>query len=327
MPFDDTWLQRMRMASYGLIVLLVFGAYWGAPYILKAQDGGAGPVPVAPSPEPTDTEATSEAKPKAKPADDGKLIVFDENGRINFVNLIISGGEMMVPICFMSFLVVAVGIERAISLRESKVIPQELVEGLGRLSSASGGFNPREAYKLCQRYPSVASSVVQDMLEKVGRPHSEVENTVNESSQREAERMYAYVRWLNLATAVTPLMGLLGTVWGMVLCFHGLSILGPGQNKIVVLSEGIYVALITTVGGLVVAIPSSILSHYYEGRIQSLMHQVSELLSSLMPQVEKFEGRVRFGRYAAEQDEKSAEASLEPSESRSKPAPVTSVKS
>jgi len=326
MLFDETWLQRMRMASYGLVVLLVFGVYWGAPRFLRAQEGGAGPTPTAPPVDPA--AAVAEEKPKAKPASDGKLEVFDENGRINFINLIISGGEMMIPICFMSFLVVAVGIERAISLRESKVIPQELVEGLGKLSTASGGFNPREAYKLCQRYPSTAATVVQDMLLKVGRPHSEVEGAVEDASQREAERMYSYVRWLNLATAVTPLMGLLGTVWGMVLCFHGLAILAPGgESKIVVLSEGIYVALITTVGGLVVAIPSSILAHYYEGRIQSLMHQVSELLSSLMPQVEKFEGRVRFGRFSADQDEKGADSLVESSESRAKSSAAPSVKS
>ena len=52
------------------------------------------------------------------------------------------------------------------------------------------------------------------MLLKVGRPHSEVEHTVAEASEREAERFYANVRWLNLAAGVAPLLGLLGTVWG-----------------------------------------------------------------------------------------------------------------
>lgn len=331
MPFDDTWLQRLRMASYGLVVLMVIGVYYGAPRWLRAQettptDPAAGPTPGAVTP----TEPPAETKP----AESGKKPkkqrtgweVFDEHNRVNFINLLIAGGEMMVPICICAIVVVALSIERWISLRDSKVIPQELVEGLGRLSSAPGGFNPREAYKLCQKFPSTAATVVQDMLLKVGRPHSEVESTVEDSSQREAERMYSYVRWLNLCTAVAPLMGLLGTVWGMVLCFHELAELDPAKSKIEALANGIYVALITTVGGLVVAIPSSIASHYYEGRIQSLMHQISEMVSSLMPQVEKFEGRVRFGRFGGD-DEKPSDSRSVAAEVVAKPTAAPSVKS
>ena len=138
------------------------------------------------------------------------------------------------------------------------------------------------------------------MLLKVGRPHSEVEHTVAEASEREAERLYGLVRWLNLATGVTPMMGLLGTVWGMIERFHRTTLLAPGQNKAQELATGIYIALVTTYGGLMVAIPSSILAHFFEGRIQKLFHQIDEMLYSLLPQIERFEGRVRFGRPAGD---------------------------
>ncbi len=134
------------------------------------------------------------------------------------------------------------------------------------------------------------------MLLKVGRPHSEVEHTVAEASEREAERLYGLVRWLNLATTVTPMIGLLGTVWGMIEAFHRTTLLAPGQNKAQELATGIYIALVTTYGGLMVAIPSAILAHHFEGRIQKLFHQIDEMLYSLLPQIERFEGRVRFGR-------------------------------
>ena len=93
------------------------------------------------------------------------------------------------------------------------------------------------------------------MLVKVGRPHSEVEHAVSEAAEREAERAYANVRWLNLCTAVTPLMGLLGTVWGMIVAFHQTTLLAPGQDRATQLAQGIYIALVTTLGGLMVAIP------------------------------------------------------------------------
>jgi biopolymer transport protein ExbB len=133
------------------------------------------------------------------------------------------------------------------------------------------------------------------MLLKVGRPHSEVEHSVAEASEREAAKLYANVRWLNLAAAITPLMGLLGTVWGMIRAFHDTTQLAPGQNKADYLAEGIYVALVTTLGGLMVAIPAAIFAHYFEGKIQATFLRIDEMLFNLMPQVERFEGKVRFG--------------------------------
>jgi biopolymer transport protein ExbB len=238
------------------------------------------------------SEATGEAPEPPTPQVKG----------INLISLILKGGALMIPIGLMSLLVVAIVVERSIALRRSRILPQELVAGLGRLGGPGGGFDPREAYRLCQQYPSAAANVIRAMLLKVGRPHSEVEHTVTEASQREAERIYANVQWLNLAAGVTPLLGLLGTVWGMIRAFHDTTQLLPGQNKADYLAEGIYVALVTTLAGLSVAIPAAIFAHVFEGRIQSLFHQIDELLFNLLPQIERYEGRVRFSRQLGEQE-------------------------
>ena len=140
------------------------------------------------------------------------------------------------------------------------------------------------------------------MLLKVGRPHSEVEHAVAEAADREANRLYANVRWLNFAAAVAPLLGLLGTVWGLIVSFHDTTHLLPGENKAEFLAKGIYIALVTTLAGLCVAIPAAFFSHMFEGRIQNLFHTIDELLFSLMPQVERYEGRVRFSRQMGEGD-------------------------
>ena len=195
-------------------------------------------------------------------------------------------------------------------LAASRVLPPLLVTELGQLGGTQGTFDPREAYRVCQRYPSGAANVVRAMLLKVGRPHSEVEHTVAEASEREAERLYTNVRWLNLAAGVAPLLGLLGTVWGMIDAFHRTTQLGPGQNKAEELATGIYVALVTTFGGLMVAIPAAICAHFFEGRIQKLFHQIDELLFNLLPQIERFEGRMRFGRQTG--DGQSARVMSEP---------------
>ncbi len=219
---------------------------------------------------------------------------------INIFTLLVQGGAFMIPILLMSLLVVTFTIERFIGLRRDRVLPEALVAGLGQLGGPQGGFDPRKAYKLCQQYPSAAATVVRAMLLKVGRPHNELEHAVAEAGEREANRLYANVRWLILAAAVAPLLGLLGTVWGMIRAFHDTTQLTPDLNKADYLAEGIYVALVTTLGGLCVAIPAAIFAHYFEGRVQTLFHQIDEMLFNLMPQVERFEGRVRFGRQAGD---------------------------
>ena len=125
----------------------------------------------------------------------------------------------MLPILAMLIVVVFFSIERCFGLMRRKVLPSELIDELGDLGNTSGGFDPRKAYRVCQQFPSSASAVIRTMLLKVGRPHSEVEHAVAEASEREAARLYSNVRVLNLAAAVTPLLGLLGTVWGLINVF------------------------------------------------------------------------------------------------------------
>lgn len=220
----------------------------------------------------------------------------DPKAKFNLLELLLKGGVLMVPILLMSVLVVGIVFERLLNLRERKVLPRQLVDELGTLAAQSNGFDPKQAYRICQDFPSSASSVIRSMLLKVGRPQSEVERAVAEASDREASRLYSNVRWLNLIAAVAPLIGLFGTVWGMIQAFFQTTQLTAGQNKSVFLAEGIYVALVTTLGGLAVAIPAAIFSHYFEGRIQSLFYQIDELLFNLMPQIERFEGRLRMNK-------------------------------
>jgi biopolymer transport protein ExbB len=214
----------------------------------------------------------------------------------NLFELQLQGGPLMIPIGLLAVLVVAFGIERALALRRRKVLPPELIEELGQLASARGGLEPRKAYRVCQNYPSAAASVIRATLLKVGRPHSEVEHTVQEASEREAAKLYANVRPINLATAVAPLLGLLGTVQGMIQAFAQTAAGVAGANKAEQLAEGIYVALVTTFAGLCVAIPSAVLAHYFEGRIQALFREIDELLLGMLPQLERYEGKLRVSR-------------------------------
>ncbi len=221
---------------------------------------------------------------------------------IDWFDMIYKGGPLMIPIGIFSVIVVAFTIERFIGLRRKKVIPGRLVSGLGAMAASPAGFDPRKAYRLCQQYPSSASNVVRAMLLKVGRPTDEVERAVSDSLARETWRLNYNVRPLVLAVTVTPLLGLLGTVFGMMLVFFRTANAPVGLDRATVLADGIYLKLITTFAGLAVAIPALVLAHYFEGRIQALMREVEDLVQGILPQVEKYEGKLRATRHAGSPD-------------------------
>jgi biopolymer transport protein ExbB len=131
------------------------------------------------------------------------------------------------------------------------------------------------------------------MLERIGRPLSEVEHAVDVAKDREASRLYANIRPISLAATVTPLLGLLGTVQGMILAFYTTANLQAGANRAAELAQGIYVALITTFAGLCVAIPAAMIAHYLEGRILAGFRRVDDVVEDLLPQVERYENRGR----------------------------------
>lgn len=285
-----------RFADHGkrffvfLLLLIVHGSL--APSLLLAQAPGQGTRQGSGqevSQQELEELASNNQQARAKIQEGG-----EPSPGINFFELLVRGGVFMIPIAGVSIIVVMFAFERAFHIRRSRILPRGLVKGLGQIARESESLEPRAAYKLCLQFPSAASNVIRSMLLKVGRPHSEVESAIAEASQREADRLYANVRWLNLAGGIAPLLGLLGTVWGLIQAFHDTTQLGPSQNRAEYLARGIYEALVTTLAGLLVAIPAVMLSHYFEGKIANFFRQLEELMFHLSAQVERFEGRVRF---------------------------------
>ncbi|QEG43255.1 MotA/TolQ/ExbB proton channel family protein [Roseimaritima ulvae] len=213
---------------------------------------------------------------------------------IDLMTLIGSGGKFMIPIAIMSLLVVTLSVERFVSMRRRRVIPKRLVEHLMKLRDPVESFDPQSAYNACEQNPSAAATVVKAMLERTGQPLGEIERAAIDTAQREADDYGGPIRWLNLAAAATPLMGLLGTVWGMIVAFHESTSLTADRSRSEQLSEGIYTALVTTLAGLIVAIPAAIMAQYLENRLTKLFHRIEELAFAVAPGLERFHGRMRF---------------------------------
>lgn len=217
-----------------------------------------------------------------------------ESTGMNLFSLLQRGGWFMIPLVALSLIVLAIAFERSLALRRNKIFPKRFVRQLSALSASTGGLEPRTAYEICQQFPSAAATVLKTALVKAGRPQSEIEYAVSEASQRQATKMAQLVSWLGLAAAIAPLIGLLGTVWGITQAFYDTTQLVAGQNRAEALAEGIYTALVTTLIGLTIAIPSAVCAHFFENRIISLMNEIEEMVFNLMPQLERYEGRIRF---------------------------------
>ncbi len=236
----------------------------------------------------------------------------DDPIEMSLLDLYIAGGIFMIPITILSLVALSFTVERLFALRRNRVLPRELVEGFGEMA-AEGGFEPRKAYRLCQQHPSPAATVIRAMLLKVGRPHAEVEQAVAEASDREATKLYTNVRPIALTVTIAPLLGLLGTVQGMIMAFYDTAFAPVGVNKAQFLAEGIYTALITTFGGLTVAIPAACIVHYFEGRIMARFREIDELLFNMLPQVERYEGKLRVNRQHLAEPAYSADVAAAPS--------------
>lgn len=198
--------------------------------------------------------------------------------------LFLAGGPLMWPITAMSLVVVAFGIERAIALRRGRFVPRTLATRLREIA-AGASVDARGLSALCTAHPSVLATVVSTALARVGRPLPEIEQSVEAAESREASRLYANVRPIGLAVTITPLLGLLGTVQGMILAFYTTANLEAGANRAAELASGIYLALITTFAGLCVAIPAAVIAHWLEGRILSGCRRVDDAVAGLLPRL------------------------------------------
>lgn len=270
--------RRTALALLGWILMACFAPVSGFAQSAPIADDDADIRELA-TPEPVEAPAASEAPPLG----------------IDLITLIGRGGMFMWPIGFMSLLVVTLAVERLVSFRRRRMLPRQLVRRLAQLTrDGEDAFDPEAAFEACRENRSAAASVIAAMLMRTGRPLGEIEQAGSDTAQREADEHAGPIRWLHLAAAATPLMGLLGTVWGMIRAFHDSSVLMVERSRSEQLSEGIYIALVTTLAGLAVAIPAAIMAQYLENRLAKTFHRIEELAFTIAPALEPFVGRMRL---------------------------------
>ena len=185
--------------------------------------------------------------------------------------LFLKGGPVMYPLALMSVLTVAVIIEKLFALRASKVIHGEIVSCIESIQTQA---DIPLALKICERFDTPFANIIRSGLVEATKPIFIVRQAMEDTGRREVKRLERYMVVLETAAASGPLMGLLGTVIGMIQVFAVISVSGVGQAGM--LSGGIAQALITTVFGLIVAVPALIVFNFLDARIEVMVMRIDE---------------------------------------------------
>lgn len=195
----------------------------------------------------------------------------------SLAQLILAGGPIMIPIVFCSFVLVVFSLERVIALRRSRIIPAAFTKKF--LEQLRDGELTREqAIAVCEKNASPVSRVFLAGVQKWGRSSIEVEQAILDAGERVSNELRRYLRMINGIATVCPLLGLLGTVFGMIDSFDAISAAtGMAADQKAMTAAGISSALITTAAGMSVAIPALIMYLSFSSVVERRVTEIDSL--------------------------------------------------
>ncbi len=195
--------------------------------------------------------------------------------------LVVKGGWMMIPIGICSLVAMTIIVERFISLRRASIIPPRFLPGLQKILSSPDG-DAANALNYCKKHESPASRVCAAAIRRLHEPLELLERHIAEAGERETRVLRRRLRGLAVIASVSPLLGLLGTIFGMISAFQTVAGSGDSLGRAELLAGGIYEALITTAAGLLVAIPALLFHHYFAARIERLVFDMDAMTVELI---------------------------------------------
>lgn len=190
----------------------------------------------------------------------------------------VRGGLVMLPIALCSILALAIAVERLWNLRRRRVIRYDIlapIEGLLREQKIP------EAMALCKRHDNTTTRLLLVAILNADHTKAEIKELIEDQGRQEVAVLERYLTTLGTIASISPFLGLLGTVVGLLKVFDAMAQSG-GVTNTVVLSDGIHNALITTVAGLCVAIPSLVAYNYFARRAEALILEAERVSLRLL---------------------------------------------
>ncbi len=217
--------------------------------------------------------SVSLAQDEAPAASDEGQSETKQTEKMSMLDLLLKGRWFMVPLGLCSLMGLTIIIERLIALRRNAVIPPNFMDGL-KAVFRRGQQDRSAGLQYCKSNPCPLASVVAAGIRRMSRGQEAVEKAIEDAGANEVSKLRRNLRLLFGVAAVSPMLGLLGTVWGMIQAFQVASQAGLGQAGM--LATGIYEALVTTFAGLSIAIPTLIFYYYFQGKIDYIVHEMNE---------------------------------------------------
>lgn len=255
-------LTQIVMLGAALAVVL-----WTAEVSSRAaEDGETPPVPAAAGTE--QTAAGTDAATTPEPEDEsGPAPVVEDaplSGGEALLEKFKAGGKTMLLLLALSVIMGAVGVERLFCLRIEGIVPSQLAEQARPLWE-KGDFE--ELKNICAANPSIYSDIVAYLVDRRNDPPQLLAEEVEELGRHELAMHFQKLRPLTVVATLSPLVGLFGTVLGMIESFDTVALMGE-LGDASMLAAGISKALVTTAGGLIIAIPAIAIYHFFRSRTE-----------------------------------------------------------
>lgn len=217
-------------------------------------------------------------------------------GRQSLIDLVRQANPMLWPLALTSVVALGFALERGLALRKGRVLPKDFVNRfLDRLSA--GKLDRDRAAELCRSNDSPIARVFGHAVRYWGQPASEIRQALDHDAAVEVLDLRRNVRVLNACASVAPLLGLLGTIVGMVESFEAI---GAGSSareaKSAALAHGISLALMATAVGLGIAVVSVVFYYYYLQRVDVLAREIDQKASEVVDLIAADPGRGPSGR-------------------------------
>lgn len=193
------------------------------------------------------------------------------------MELIEKSGPLFYALALCSLIASVVTIERILALRRSRVLPRHIVEVV---ESIQPGKDLSVALEVCRRSPGTLSDVMRAGLENADLPWEVMRDAVIDAGRQETPALERNLFWLQTVAQAAPLLGLLGTVFGMIKMFSSLGMSGLGDPN--ALSVGISEAMLTTAEGLCIGIPALVAHNVLNSRSEHYIAEIEAYASRLV---------------------------------------------
>ena len=198
--------------------------------------------------------------------------------------LLLQGGWPMLPLALCSFLALTIIIERAFALRRHRVIEFRIVRALDEYQ---GERSAEMLTIVCQRSRGAFAKIIEEVIKARKLEHAQSIEIMHAVGRTQVGRLERGLTIIEIIAGISPLIGLLGTVLGMVTVFNAITAEGLGNPQ--VLADGISKALVTTVAGLCVAIPALAFHGIFSKRVEELATEMQDRATSFIVKLQSMQ--------------------------------------